>query len=97
MCSLLSAKNELIYSNVLKYLGSILFSEDKRIADQVIKNDTLDKITNIMFSMNQSYLKESLWLLSNLAASGPVYIKEIIKSSVFSRILALTTSYNIDV
>jgi len=55
MCDLLTRKNELIYSNALKYIGSILFSDDKRISDKVILNDTLDKLTNIMFSMNHTY------------------------------------------
>ena len=50
-----------------------------------------------MFSTNSTHLKESLWLLSNLAASGAAPSKIIISNSVIQRVLTLANSYNIDV
>ena len=97
MCEMLSRKNEALYSGAVKYIGSILVSEDKRIAEAVMKNNPLDKLTSIMFSTNSTHLKESLWLLSNLAASGEGPSKIIIKNSVVQRVLTLASSYNIDV
>ena len=70
MCDMLGQKNEELYVAATKYLGSILVSADRRIADEVLAGDALEKITAIMFSTRAASLKECLWLLSNLSASG---------------------------
>ena len=50
MCSLLDRKNEMIFVPVLQYIGSILVSDDKRIADKIVLNGSLDKVAEITYS-----------------------------------------------
>jgi len=94
---MLSQKNEELYIAAVKYIGSILVSEDRRIADKVIASDALEKVSNIMFSMRPASLKQCLWLLSNLAASGGPHSKAVVMSSAMERVLSLARSPNIDV
>ena len=93
MCQFLARKNEEIYAGAVRYLGSVLLSDDPRIPDKIIRNNSLEKLAEIMLSTNRKYLKESLWLLSNLASSGADYARAVISSPVFGRILALCSSY----
>jgi hypothetical protein len=71
MCELLEHKNTEIYSLALRYLGCILSSDDPFILEEVMKGKIIDKITQILFSQNENVVKEGLWTLSNLTASGP--------------------------
>ena len=97
MCSLLDRKNEMIFAPVLQYVGSILVSDDKRIADKIVLNGSLDKVVDITFSSNQDYQKQCLWMLSNLSASGTEYSKVIIHNQVMDRIILMASSNNINV
>jgi len=97
MCQFLGRKNEEIYAGAVRYLGSVLLSDDPRIPAKVIGNNSLEKLAEIMLSTHRRYLKESLWLLSNLASSGAGYSAAVVASPVFGRILSLCTSYASDV
>lgn len=99
---MLARKNEELYSHALKYLGSILVSDDHRIAEKVILDDiegsnALNRLASIMHSSRSCYFKESLWLLSNLSASGAEYSKTIIASSVMPRVLTLARSHDLNI
>jgi len=97
MCDLLSNKNEAIHKEALRYMGGILNSEEERIFTKSMFNGLLDKVINIMYSPNHNLVKESLWTLSNLTASGPNYCRDFVKSSAMHRALNLAKSHNIDI
>ena len=97
MCQFLGRKNEEIYAGAVRYLGSVLLSSDPRVAEKIILHNSLDKLADIMLSTHGKHLKESLWLLSNLASSGSECSRAVISSPVFGRVLALCGSSACDV
>jgi len=97
MCQFLGRKNEEIYAGAVRYLGSVLLLDDPRIPGRIIQNNSLEKLAEIMLSTHLRYLKESLWLLSNLASSGADHSRAVISSPVFGRVLALCTWHTSDV
>ena len=70
MATCLEHKNEDIYRNAQRYFGGIFQSDDISIIDQALKHNLILRIKNIMSSSNSAIIKESLWTLSNLTASG---------------------------
>ena len=70
MIELLGSKHEQIYFLSLKYMGSVMGSDDKEITDRIQQNaNALDKITNILYSPQNESVKLALWALSNYTAT----------------------------
>mmetsp|Transcript_18407 Transcript_18407/g.31481 ORF Transcript_18407/g.31481 Transcript_18407/m.31481 type:complete len:245 (+) Transcript_18407:1242-1976(+) len=97
MCDLLGHKNEDLFSNALKFLGQVLLSTDISLADKIIFNDGIEKVTSILYSCNTQTVKQGLWLLSNLTANGVNHCQAVSQSSALPRVISLTQSYNVDV
>jgi hypothetical protein len=45
-------------------------TDDAHNNKMLIDNDIIEKITNVMYSANGEIVKEGLWTLSNIVASG---------------------------
>jgi hypothetical protein len=70
MSDLLAHKNLDIYKDALRYIGGIMSIEDEWSDKILIQNDVIEKITNVMYSAELEIVKEALWTLSNIVASG---------------------------
>ena len=97
MCDILNRKNETLYSTAIRYIGSILISDDSRVPFILNNCNILDKVHNILFTTNTRLLKESLWVLSNLAASGKLYSESMVNHKIIERIVNLGLNLNVDV
>ena len=62
----------------------------------MIQNEVVEKITNVMYSANTEVIKNGLWTLSNIVASGVQSVQAFLKSSAPQRVLTLGLSPNIN-
>jgi hypothetical protein len=93
---LIDHQNEKISRDAIKYIGGMFIYET--LVDEIIKHDdVLEKITNVLYSMNLARVREALWAFSNFTASGPKYSKVFLKSSALKRVLMLANSNDLNV
>lgn len=97
MCELIGHKNVNIFTNAQKFIGSILLTNNLEVANKVLFEGTLEKVTNTLYSASTQIIKEGLWLLSNIAAFSAPHARAIVSSSAFSRVVTCASSYSIDV
>jgi hypothetical protein len=81
VCDLLCHKNSDIFREALRYVGGVSSADDDYIIQILIQNEVIEKITNVMYSANSEIVKEGLWTLSNIVASGVNCIEAFLKSS----------------
>lgn len=56
-----------------------------------------DRLTNLLYAADSRTVKETLWALSNYCPNGDAFADQVVKGSVFYRIMMLTSSPNLDV
>ena len=63
----------------------------------MILNDGLEQLIKILYATEKNQVKEALWAISNISASGKSHASAFIKSSAMPRVLNLVNDYNIDI
>ena len=70
ICNLLSHSNPQIKTLTLKLFGQICLTNEKEIIKKGIENDVIERIIQISHSSDPHLVKECLWILGNINASG---------------------------
>ena len=77
------------------YIGSVLSSDDTRIMKMLVDNSVYQHLLQQTYSSQLEVIKESLWAMSNITASGSEFIWPFLNGEVlFDRVLTLCENPN---
>lgn len=98
MLQLIKHKNSQISREALQYVGSVLTTENGSIIEFTVNNNVYEILLEQTYSCQSEVIKEALWALSNLTASGPACIQYFLSNELlFDRVLTLCENPNLNI
>lgn len=94
LIELIQSEKKLMRKEALRIIGNIAYTATENL---LLKYNILDPLKSLLFISDDSIIKETCWILSNICADQQCFLDQVFDANIFPRILELLTNKDLKI